>query len=84
MYRLPGGCAGPHRRPRGVAQIEGFGQIVDGASGAEPGDVVGHGVRADHHHRDVLGEALGLKPGEQVLAAHVGQVQVQQDQIRAV
>ena len=41
------------------------------------------GVGADDHHRDRGGRRVGPQPAQHLVAGHVGQVQVEQDQVRA-
>jgi hypothetical protein len=70
------------RRNRG--DIERFGEVLVRSGGEQPLDLPAGGIRADHDHRDARSVRVALQLLEDHIAREVGQVQFEQDQIRAV
>src|SRR5438309_200725 len=67
--------------PRDIYRL---GEVRVGSGGEEVLDLAGGGVGADHDHRDGASRRVGLKVPQQLMARHVGQVKVEQDQVGPV
>ena len=72
------------QRLQQALHVDGLGQVGLDALGPGPvGPLLG-GVRAENDHRDVTGRRAGPEFGQHGLAGHVGQVQVEQEDVRPV
>ena len=65
-------------------EVEGLGQIVHRPAGAQGFDLLRSGVRAEDYHGNRVCSRIGFESLEHLIAHQIGEVQIEQDEIRMV